>query len=91
MTVSIGKAKKALSASFIENNKTIDETGAKDLIYRAECTIRDLTEEKEADEKLTAAKSIVKDLNAGYKSTIDYERAKIAFLLGRVEELGSAA
>ncbi len=49
--------------------------------------IKDLKEEMSQNERLQAAKQIVKDLESGYKSTVKYEEAKISFLLEKVEEI----
>jgi hypothetical protein len=80
-------ARKALSKSFVDNHETVHEDMAAELIVKAEQTIRSIEEEREADEKLAAAKSIVKDLGAGYTSAIKYERAKIQFLLEKIAEI----
>ena len=82
-----GKAKEVLSKTFVENHATISEDEAEHLIARCEQRIKALKEEREADEKLSAAKQIVKDLEGGYKSAVTYERAKIDYLLGKLEEL----
>lgn len=78
---------KALSKSFVDNHEDIHEDMAAELIVKAAQTIRTIEEERAADEKLAAAKSIVKDLNAAYSSTIQYERAKIQFLLEKITEI----
>lgn len=89
MGVNQGKANKVLSKSFVENHATISEDEAADLIVKAELQIRELEEERANDEKLAAAKQIVKDLGAGYSSAIKYEKAKISFLLEKIEEIQS--
>ena len=89
MAVSKGKAKKILSKSFVENHADINHDDAADLIVAAEMKIKHLLEEKAGDEKLTAAKQIAKDLNGAYNSTIQYEKAKISFLLDKIEEINS--
>lgn len=87
--VNIGKASSILSKTFVEAHANISEDEAEHLIVQATQKIKLLKEEKEADEKLTAAKQIVKDLNSGYKAASDYEKAKISFLLGKIEEIQS--
>lgn len=87
MAVSKGKAKKILSKSFVENHANISHDEAADLIVEAEIKIKHLLEEKAEDEKLNAAKQIAKDLNGAYNSTIQYEKAKISFLLDKIEEI----
>ena len=81
--------KNTLSKSFVDNNENIDEDSAGALIVQAEQKIREIDEERSADEKLAAAKQIVKDLNAAYTSAIKYERAKIQFLLEKISEIQS--
>lgn len=80
---------KSLSKSFVENHQNIDEDTAGALVVKAEQKIREIKEEREADEKLMAAKNIVKDLNAAYTSAINYEKSKISFLLDKIDEIQS--
>lgn len=89
MGVNQGKANKVLSKSFVENHANISEDEAAAIIVKSEQTIRQLEEERQNDEKLSAAKQIVKDLSAGYSSAIKYEKAKISFLLEKIEEIQS--
>ena len=49
--------------------------------------IKEIEEERAADEKLSAAKQIVKDMNSAYTSAIKYEKAKISFLLEKTQEI----
>ena len=87
MAISIGKAKKVLNKTFMENHDKVNEDDAKDLITKSLMKIRALKDEMSQNEQLQAAKQIVKDLESGYKSTVKYEEAKIAFLLEKVEEI----
>lgn len=89
MAISIGKAKKVLSKSFQENHEDVNEDTAKDLIAASLKKIKSLREERDNNERLQAAKQIVKDLTSGYSSTIKYEEAKISFLLEKIEEIES--
>lgn len=82
-----GSVKKVLSKSFVDNHEDINEDAAGTLIVQAEQKIREIEEEKAADDKLTAAKQIVKDINAAYSSAVKYERAKIQFLLEKINEI----
>lgn len=77
----------ALNQSFIDNHEKVNEDEAGALIVKAEQKIKALEEERAADEKLAAAKQIVKDLNSAYTSAIKYEKAKITFLLEKIEEI----
>ena len=79
--------KKTLSKSFVDNHEDVNEDTANLLIVQAEQKIREIEEERSADEKLTAAKQIVKDINSAYTSAIKYERAKIGFLLDKIAEI----
>lgn len=79
--------KKKLSSTFVDNHRDISEDEALDLLYSANKTVKDLSEEMEADEKLNAAKQIVKDLTKGYTAAISYEKAKIDFILERIDEI----
>lgn len=76
-----------LSQSFIDNGKDLNEDEATALLVESEQKIRLIKEERAADEKLTAAKNIVKDLSAGYNSALAYEKAKISFLLDKIQEI----
>jgi hypothetical protein len=76
-----------LSKSFIENGKDLNEDEAIELLVESEKKLKLIKEERAADEKLTAAKSIVKDLSAGYTSAAAYEKAKIQFYLDKIQEI----
>lgn len=80
-------ARKVLGNAFVENNEEVNEDVAAELIVRAEQKIKEIEEERAADEKLAAAKNIVKDLNGSYTSAIKYEKAKINFLLDKIAEI----
>lgn len=87
----LDSVKKVLSQSFVDNHEDVSEDVAADLIVKAEQKIKEIKEERAADEKLAAAKQIAKDLNAAYSSTIKYEEAKIQFLLEKIQEIQSGA
>lgn len=87
MAVDLGKAKKILSQTFLEDNQDVNEDVAAQLIVKAEMTIKGLTEECQADERLNAAKQVAKDLQSGYTNAIKYEQAKIQYLLAKIEEI----
>ena len=87
MSVNKGKATGVLSKSFVENHEDISEDQAADGVVKSQLIIKQLEEERAADEKLAAAKQIVKDLNAGYGSAIKYEKAKVNFLLEKIVEI----
>ena len=80
-------ARKVLGNAFVENNEDVNEDVAAELIVRAEQKIKEIEEERAADERLAAARNIVKDLNGSYTSAIKYEKAKINFLLDKIAEI----
>jgi len=73
----MSKGTKVLSDSFVENNEDVSEDVAGSLIVKAEQKIREIEDERAADERLAAARQIVKDLNGAYTATVKYERAEI--------------
>lgn len=79
--------KKTLSKSFVDNNENVDEDFAGAQIVLATQKIREIEQERDADEKLQAGKQIVKDINSAYTSAIKYERAKINFFLEKIQEI----
>ena len=87
MAVDLGKARKILSSTFLEDNDSVSEDEAAALIVKSEQMIKGLREEKSADEQLQAAIQIKKDLESGFNNAIKYEEAKIQYLLTKVEEI----
>ncbi len=81
------KSKFGLSKSFVDNHDNVNEDVAAELIVKAEQKIKEIEEEQSADERLAAAKNIVKDLNGSYTSAKKYERAKINYLLEKINEI----
>lgn len=57
-------------------------------IIRAETSLRWVDQEMKADEKLTGAKELVKDLSSSYNEAKKCQRAKIAYSLHVLEERG---
>lgn len=82
-------ARKMLSKAFVDNNEDVNEDVAAELIVKAEQKIREIEDERNADEKLAAAKQISKDLSGSYSSAIKYEKAKIQYLLEKINEIQS--
>ena len=89
MAIDIGKARKILNETFLDNNENISEDEAATLIVKAEQQKKSLQEEMDNHERLNAAKQIVKDLQSSFTSAIRYEDAKIQFLLAKIEEIQS--
>ena len=87
MALDLGKAKKILSQTFLEDNNEVNEDIAASLIVKAEQQIKGLSDEMADDEELQAAAQIKKDLESGYKTAIKYEQAKIQYLLAKIEEI----
>jgi len=87
MAIDYGKASSILNETFIENHKEVSEDEAANLIVRAEMKIRTLDEEMALDEELIAATQIVKMLKGAYTDATKYERAKIAHLLKKIDEI----
>jgi hypothetical protein len=79
--------KKTLSKSFVDNHENINEDDAGARIVSSMQKVREIEQEREADEKLQAAKQIVKDINSAYTSAIKYEKAKVNFLLEKIQEI----
>ena len=79
--------RKILEESFMDNAENISEDKAGELIVKSTQKIKEIEQEREADENLTAARQIVKDLTSAYTSTIKYEKAKINFLLEKIQEI----
>ena len=79
--------KKTLSKAFVDNYDNVNEDVAREQVVVATQKIRELEKERDNDEKLAAAKQIVKDMNAAYTSAVKYERAKINFFLEKIEEI----
>jgi len=80
------KYKKTLTDTYVSDRISITEDEAVKEITDSEFTIRQLLSDKSEDQELESAKIIAKDLNAGYTSAVNYEKAKIEFLLEKVEE-----
>ena len=87
MSIDLGKAKKILSSTFLEDNNDVSEDEAAALIVKAEQQIKGLKDEMRSDDQLQAAAQVKKDLESGYKDAIKYEEAKIQYLLAKIEEI----
>lgn len=83
----LGKAKKILGSTFVEDHDKINEDDAAHLVVKANQVIKELTEEMDQHEELQAAIQVVKDLKSGYINAIKYEQAKIHYLLEKIKEI----
>jgi vacuolar-type H+-ATPase subunit I/STV1 len=81
------KASKVLTTTFKDACKDMSEDDLNAEVAKAMQRMRLLKEEMEADEKLMAAKAIVKDLNEAFSATRKYETARVDYLLGLLEVL----
>ena len=75
--------------TFVDNHEDVTEDVAASLIVKAEQKIDEIEELRQADDKLATARQIVKDLNGAYTASVKYERAKIRFLLEKINEIQS--
>ena len=87
MGIDVGRAKKILSDAYVQTNNDLNEDELNAQIANAMEKIKKLEEEKENDSQLASAKQIVKDLTSGYTSAVQYEKAKVAFLLDKRREI----
>lgn len=78
---------KVLTESYVASKQDITETDAEKELITAEFEIKQLIHDRENNQQLNAAKELVKDLNSGYSSAVKYEKAKIEFLLEKIENL----
>jgi len=85
--VNMGKASKVLTKTFIDSYKNVSEDEAALMIVEAMKKVREIKGEQNEDEKLKAAKQITKDLNSAYRDAAKYEKAKIDWLLDRIDEI----
>lgn len=86
--MNLDKLMKKLPPGFADDVASLGEPGLKDVVLQAETNIRRVEQEREADERLSGAKEIVKDLNGPYRDAINAQRAKIAYVLYVLEERG---
>lgn len=80
------KYEKLLTDTYVSDRIHITEDEATKELTECSFVIKNTLKDKEADTELNSAKVIVKDLSAGYTAAINYEKAKIDFLLEKIEE-----
>jgi len=73
----------ALEMSLKEDYKNLSEDEAEQLIVKSLIKIKEIDDEKKADEHLQSAKSVVKDLGKAYADAKKLEKAKISALLAQ--------
>lgn len=77
-----------LPAGFAEDCASFTGNDLRAEIIRAETSLRTVEQEMKADEKLTGARELVKDLSAAYNEAKKAQRAKIQYALHVLEERG---
>ena len=87
------KLEKKLPTGFKEDADSLDTDELKKVIIASEGNIVSIEREMDADEKLSAAKELVKDLSSAYRDAKSAQTAKIKYCLhlleGRGEDLDS--
>lgn len=79
---------KKLPTGFVENVESMDSEEVKKKIYESQCHVYEIEKAKEEDEKLNAAKELVKDFMAPYKEAQGTENAKIKYCFFVLEGRG---
>ncbi len=82
---------KALPTGFREEADAMGEEDLRNTIIAAEGSLRENEQEKAKHEELTAAKEVVKVLSSGYSEVSKAQKAKIAYSLHRLDEIGKSA
>lgn len=83
------KFAKKLPTGFKEDADSFDVERLKATIIECESNIVNVDREIQNDEKLQGAKSLVKDLSAGYKEAKGCQTAKIKYCLHLLESKGT--
>lgn len=81
------KAKQLLSESYVSEMESLSREQLANALVDCEKQLAYVKERFDADEKLTAAKEVVKDLSEGYRAALKYESAKIKAIIDRIKEL----
>lgn len=84
------KFAKKLPTGFKEDADSFDVERLKSTIIECESNLVTIDREVQNDEKLQGAKSLVKDLGAGYKEAKGCQTAKIKYCLHLLEGKGAA-
>jgi hypothetical protein len=87
-TMDIKKIIAKLPTGFLDEVAGMDGDQLRAEIIKAETSIREVEMSQKADEKLTGAREIVKDIVGGYNDARKAQRAKIAYTLHVLEERG---
>ncbi len=84
----INKIIAKLPVGFAEEASGMNGDQLRAEIIKAETSLRWVQQEMKADEKLTGARELMKDLSASYNETKRAQRAKIDYALHVLEERG---
>ena len=79
---------KKLPTGYEETIQSMDTDEIKSKIYEAQCHVYEVEKAKDEDEKLNAAREMVKELSAPYKETRDNEIAKLKYCFFVLESRG---
>lgn len=82
------KYSQVLGEEWMSEVDKLDTDELKKIIVEAEQNISTTETERDADEKLAAAKEVVKELSAAYKDAVKYQTAKIKYSLMCLEGKG---
>ena len=85
--LSMGKARTLLDQTFIEDVNDMNEDELASQVIRALIKKKNLTEEMVGDERIQAAKQLVKDLEGGYKDSMKMYDAKVGYILDKIKEI----
>lgn len=77
-----------LPAGYAEEAAGLSGAELRAEIVRAETSLRWVQQEMAADEKLSGARELLKDLSASYRDASKAQRAKIAYALHLLDERG---
>ena len=79
---------KQLPTGFTDEADAMSQEELKALIVKSESNIYVIDQEKENDDKLNAAKELVKDITAPYRDAIKAQTAKVKYALFLLEGKG---
>lgn len=85
--LSMGKARTLLDQTFIEDVNDMNEDELAAQVIRALIRKKSLAEEMVGDERIQAAKQLVKDLESGYKDSMKMYDAKVGYILDKIKEI----
>ncbi len=84
----INKIISKLPSGYVDDASGMNGDQLRAEIIKAETSLREVDIAQKADEKLTGARDIVKDIVGGYNDAKKAQRAKIAYTLHLLEERG---